>query len=133
MNKLITTIEFKTPRESKVEFCDEYVIIAGVKFEGFHDQDCCEYVYADFNIIKYYKSQIEKLGTISKIELKSVPECGFILFIYSNGGYFEKREGVLINCYNCQNGYYSSALDLIITDGSHTVGTYDLDSYYINK
>ena len=112
-NKLLTTIKFE-PRKADVIIGEDELTISDINFSYHHDQDCCENVYADFSVVKYYKKQIEDMGEINKIEIKSVEDCGFIIFIYKAQIYYEQREGILINCYNSQNGYYSSDLQLVI-------------------
>lgn len=75
----------------------------GMEIASHHDQDCCEHVYADFSLIELSdKKDIE----FSEILIKKVDGLGFLF------------NGILINCYNSQNGYYSSDLELIcIKDG----------------
>ena len=124
-NQLITTIKFNEPRKAEVIINEENLIISNVKFDDKHDQDCCEKVYADFKQAKYYKKQIEEMKEITKLEVKSVKVTGFIIFIY-NG---TERLGVLINCYNEQNGYYSDELKLNITDGEQKLGEFEIEKY----
>jgi len=117
-NKLLHTIKFDNPIVANMEVGDEWMRICGVLFETHHERDCCENVYGDFAIAKHYIDQINELGKIKKIEIKSVPEAGFIVFVYNDkdeDGWHSMRDGVFIPCYNEQNGYYSDELDLIIT------------------
>jgi len=88
-----------------------------IKISAYHSQDCCENVYAEFNVIKYQKEDI--IGKEYKeLVIKSVDELGFILCFYRD---WEESEKVFIPCYNEQNGYYSSELELIINyDGVKT-------------
>lgn len=75
-----------------------------------HDQDCCENVYADFSSVAsdYHCLLGQKL---SKFKIKKVENMGFLLcFLF---GEYEKK--IFVACYNEQNGYYSSDLDLIVT------------------
>jgi hypothetical protein len=125
-NKLLVSIKFDTPRKAEVSFNDNELIISGVKFEDYHSQDCCESVYADFKQVEYYKKQIEDLKEIKKMEIKDVEDTGFIIFIYYG---YDNRLGVLINCYNSQNGYYSDNLELIITDGEKKIGKFNISKY----
>lgn len=68
----------------------------------FHDQDCCERVFAECDSVK--------VGTeLDRIEIKRVDCMGVLL------------NGQLINCYNEQNGYYSDLLEMEISDGKKVV------------
>ena len=97
-----------------VLFTDNEIIfnkeIGQIKIGQNHDQDCCENVYADFEQIKYYIKEISS-KKVEEMIIKSVDGMGFIIelwFDYGNG------EKIFIPCYNYQNGYYSSNLELII-------------------
>lgn len=84
-----------------------------IKFSSSHSQDCCESVYADFSALKHYKEQI--LGkTVKAIAIKGVEDIGFLICFKI--GYDDDIK-VFIPCYNYQNGYYSSSLDLLINNG----------------
>jgi len=76
-----------------------------------HDQGCCERVYADIDVITYHEKQIigEKF---EKLIIKEVTEIGFLLCF--ERGEYEHAIKVLIPCYNEQNGYYGSDLELIV-------------------
>ena len=80
----------------------------GMEIASHHDQDCCEHVYADFSLMELSdKKDIE----FSEILIKKVDGLGFLF------------NGILINCYNSQDGYYSSALELrCIKDGEKVFG-----------
>lgn len=71
----------------------------GIKIKDYHEQDWCEYVYADWSSLDdttFYDT------VFYKIQIEFIKNVGF------------RINGYLVNCYNCQNGYYSSGLDLII-------------------
>jgi len=123
-NKLITKIDFKIPREPSISLSDEILIISEVSFSWSHEQECCENVFADFSNALEFKEQIKKLGKITQIEVKNVEEMGFIIFVSNGDGL---REGILINCYNQQNGYYSSNLDITIYNKGNKIGTFDVE------
>lgn len=89
----------------------------GYKLEYYHEQDCCEMVYADFEVLKSYNVST-KTGKNIKIEeidfsenLKEiavgVEKMGFNMISKIGEKFF-------IPCYNDQNGYYSSDLELIL-------------------
>lgn len=83
-----------------------------IKFESLHDQDCCEHVYADFSVMKYYKEQlVEK--TLSDMVIKGVDKMGFLLCFNINSYNSVK---VFVPCYNEQNGYYSDSFSLKVDE-----------------
>lgn len=90
-----------------------------VVFESEHSQDCCEHVYADFSILKYLEKDLEN-SYISEIVVKGVEGMGFVMHI--------GRTKFFVPCYNSQNGYYSSNLSLLITEGE-TKTKIDLEGF----
>lgn len=123
-NKLIHTIKLEESRKAELEIKDGKLVISGFTFEDYHGQDCCENVWADLGKAIHHKEQVEALDEITKIEIKNVEEMGFIIFLYGRNDF---REGILINCYNEQNGYYSSDLSLIISDGDKKIVELDIE------
>jgi hypothetical protein len=71
----------------------------GIEVKHYHEQDCCEEVYADWK-------QLEDTNIMERefddVNIEKVKGSGFRI-----NGYF-------VPCYNVQNGYYSSALELHI-------------------
>ena len=65
-----------------------------------HDQQCCENVYADWEQLR--DTDI-KDKDFKKIEIEKVKGSGIRL-----NGYF-------VPCYDLQNGYYSSNLEIVTT------------------
>jgi len=68
-----------------------------------HEQDCCEWNYADFsilnpNIVNYDYDFNENL------EFKAVSGQGFV--------FGEEGHWIFIPCYSEQNGYYSDDVDI---------------------
>lgn len=101
--------EFESDEEFlKIKIAGETII-----FETNHDQDCCEHVYGDYSNVKYYKERIIDKD-IKDIVIKSVSEMGFMICFNEQYGVGVK---IFIPCYNSQNGYYSSNLDLVIKRG----------------
>jgi hypothetical protein len=83
--------------------------INNIIIEDYHEQDCCEHVYADFSALEdttFFDELKGKNLTAKEIanNIELVEGKGFRIF-----GYF-------VPCYNVQDGYYSSNLTLIITE-----------------
>jgi hypothetical protein len=72
----------------------------GIKIMHYHEQDCCEYVYADWKSLE--GCDLSPLLTNDLIEVEIVQGAGFRL------------NGLFIPAYNSQNGFYSNSLDIII-------------------
>lgn len=99
---------------------DEIVFDNNYKLKYYHEQDCCESVYADFEMLKNYNVSVKtgKNINIKEIEfvetlellIDGVPEAGFNIISITGEKFF-------IPCYNEQNGYYSSDLELILDKG----------------
>lgn len=94
----------------------------GYKLEYYHKQDCCEQVYADFEVLETYNVSIKtgKSINIKEIDFREnlsklvegVEGLGFNMISKIGEKFF-------IPCYNDQNGYYSNELELILhTDNS---------------
>ena len=82
-----------------------------------HDQDCCEYNYADFPILRTYNLSVKTGKTIDIFDVE-FPDTLAELFAggVAEGGFnIRSNSGDLffIPCYSEQNGYYST--DLFIT------------------
>lgn len=77
-----------------------------------HKQDCCEKVYAEFDIMEYHKKDICNYyyNYYNSLTILSCEGMGIILDFKKND--FSKK--ILIPCHNEQNGYYSDKLDLKI-------------------
>lgn len=92
----------------------------------YHEDDCCEKVYADFSVIEYYIKDIIKFGIINEIIIKTVEDTGFIICF--NGKEYKRPLKIFIPCYDEQNGYYSSKLELIIKSGNISIDKIDISS-----
>lgn len=115
MNKLLweKTVDKKVDSMSVVDEAMTLILDDGSKliFSTYHNQDCCESVYGDFSIVKYHETEL--VGQhLSKVEVKSVTDMGFLLCFSFN----YKATKIFIPCYNYQNGYYSSDLNLLVDD-----------------
>lgn len=82
----------------------------GNRLTAYHEQDCCENVYADFEAIKAY-------NTLGETADKSVFDIDFpedllaTVELVKDLGF--KFNNVFVPCYNEQNGYYNDGLELI--------------------
>ena len=114
----------KTIVESKIKSVEvkENILITFedgrvIKINDYHNQDCCESVYADYSIYKLCSSEL--VGKeINNIVIKGVEGMGFLVCLgkkESYSDYIDNFSKVFIPCYNSQNGYYSSNLELQIT------------------
>ncbi len=96
---------------------DEIVFDNNYELRYYHEQDCCESVYADFEMLKKYNVSVKtgKNINIKEIEfaetleslVEGVPQAGFNIISITGEKFF-------VPCYNEQNGYYSSDLELIL-------------------
>lgn len=72
----------------------------GTKIEDFHAQDCCEYVWADWEQLN--DTDVLSHDFPEELKIEGVEDSGFRL------------DGYFIPCYNENNGYYSNSLELEI-------------------
>ena len=108
----------------------------GTQLSHYHIQDCCEDVYADWEYLKQY-NVLPSTG-----ENISIYDIEFDDSITNNIEY-EKNMGIklisktgdkwFIPCYNEQNGYYSSNLNLIIEFEDKPTITIDITDYVEDK
>ncbi len=108
MNKELYKLDITTKIE-KVIMTDESVTFECedkniITLTSYHDQDCCEHVYADFSILKYHAEELTG-KYVTALIIKGVDGMGFLLCFGSK---------IFIPCYNSQNGYYSDSLSLKI-------------------
>ena len=83
------------------EITDERIIFDnGNYIECHHDQDCCEYNYADFKQIEDFAYSYD----FDECLLFESLECGF--------RFGDRRRMFFVPCYSEQDGYYSSDLDI---------------------
>ena len=117
MNKEIYKIEIKKVLTS-IDATEEKLMMVfddstTIEFSSYHEQDCCESVFADFSPLKYHKEQLEGKH-VRELVIKEVSEIG-ILFSYEME--YTEYAKVFVPCYNYQNGYYSDDLELLIRVG----------------
>lgn len=87
----------------------------GTKICFYHNQDCCEEVYADLTALEDTGFANDK--TITKETLK-------IEFVENYG---VRINGYGIPCYNNQNGYYNSNITIFVNDEEQK--TFDINIY----
>ena len=108
-------MKIKEIKQDKIIFDNGYVL------EYYHDQDCCERVYAEFEAIKNYNvsTKTGKMINLKEIEfceifdelIEGIKKMGFNLVSKIGEKFF-------VPCYNEQYGYYSSDLTLILNKGN---------------
>jgi hypothetical protein len=79
----------------------------GVTITHYHDQGCCENVYADWGYLE--GCDISPLLVNGLINIEIVEGAGFRL------------NGIFVPAYNSQNGYYSDNLTITINYGNFEV------------
>ena len=109
--------------KSKVIFENGYTLYSE------HNQDCCEWHYLDFTMLKNYN-----IGTATGQKINIYEQE----FDFSKGIPFKKVDGVgillidtqgnkyLINGYGYNNGYYSDEIELVLTKGRLVKYRYDV-------
>ena len=66
-----------------------------------HDQDCCEWNYADFKQIDSIAREYEYSEPLM---FEAIKDCGFI--------FGDSRSMFFVPCYSEQNGYYSVDIEI---------------------
>lgn len=107
--------EFEIEEESiKLKFKEgEEIVIS-----SYHDQDCCEHVYADFSVFTMYVDEINKEANsdyepeLKGITIKQVLGDGILV----NFEFWNTYVKVFVPCYDYQNGYYSDQLAIKINN-----------------
>lgn len=88
-----------------VEVTDEHILFDnGHKITFDHEQDCCEYNYADF-------SQLTPETVGYDAEFTEPLDFAFLCgkgFLFGNLG----KAMIFVPCYSEQNGYYSTEIDI---------------------
>ena len=96
---------------------DKIVFDNGYTLEQYHSQDCCEHVYADFNVLDNYNLSTVTGKTINIRDIDFEERIENLIQPVQNAGFnmvSKIGEKFFIPCYNEQNGYYSSDLELIL-------------------
>lgn len=96
---------------------DKIIFDNGYELEHYHEQDCCEHVYADFEILKDYNVSTKTGKTIDIKEIDFRESLVELIEGVKGQGFnmlSKIEEKFFVPCYNEQNGYYSSDLRLIL-------------------
>ena len=109
--------------EEGIEFSDGTVI------SHYHDQDCCEHVYANWID---WSNDFSNVVEIRSLTIWTVPDAG-IRIEFSHG--YQSRDFVwFVACYDEQNGYYNSNLEITISTGENALVAVDVsDGVYFNE
>jgi hypothetical protein len=73
-----------------------------------HEQDCCEWNYADFSVLTPNTINYDYDFDENKIEFRYVDELGFV--------FGEEHHWIFIPCYSEQNGYYTTYIQIFFND-----------------
>lgn len=118
-------MKIKEIKEDRIIFDNKY------ELECYHEQDCCEHVYADFGVLKDYNVSTKTGKTINIKEIDFKENLLELIEGMKGQGFnilSKIGEKFFIPCYNEQNGYYSSNLRLILyKDGIEE--TVDISNY----
>ena len=76
-----------------------------------HEQDCCEWNYADFSVLDvfYHGEEFKDYHIAHDIS-------GFLLILEETRPYHDMR--IFIPCYSEQNGYYTDQIDIYVNNKS---------------
>ena len=88
-----------------IRYDTDFLQIGDFTIETYHEEECCEQVYADFTALRdtTFEDTIKEMSEITKekiIQNIEKNEYGISIF------------GFFVPCYNNQNGYYSNDLEL---------------------
>lgn len=98
---------------------DEIIFDNGLKLSSNHDQDCCENHYLDLEHVKLDDFEDLEFDLSNDNFFERIKDYGIALLPI-------KGFPVRIPGYGSNNGYYSSNLDLILTNGKDITRTYDI-------
>ena len=89
------------------------VFNSGLKIEGDHNHDCCEYNYLDF----------EQLPVGTELQDMNAEEFSHAITIEDDGFTIRDKEGTpkWVQARSSQNGYYGYGVNMTITLGDKTI------------
>lgn len=127
-------IEFAEPVSFAQKECGLAFENCDLRITDYHEQDCCENVYADLDGFHENYLGPEKITGINfltgvdesgvMVEVRVAP-MEFELETLTQEGFFYRQ---LIPCYDIQNGYYSSDLVLLFKSKGKLLALEDISS-----
>ena len=85
---------------------DKIIFDNGYELESYHEQDCCEHVYADFEILKDYNVSTKTGKTINIEDIDFEEHLEYLIQGIENEGFnmiSKIGEKFFIPCYNSHN------------------------------
>lgn len=91
-----------------------------------HEQDCCEYNYADFSVLDVMLGHDKDYTEFDSFKINAVDYGGFLikLKLPDNRILCGPYRNIFIPCYSEQNGYYTTNITIVYSDKDGTVITY---------
>ena len=88
-----------------------------------HEQDCCEYNYADFSVLDVMLGRDKDYIEFDSFEITTVDDGGFLikLKLANKRLLCAPYHNIFIPCYSEQNGYYSDDITIIYSDKNNNV------------
>lgn len=95
-----------------------------------HEQDCCEYNYADFSVLDVMLGHDKDDMEFDSFEIDCIDDGGFLikLKLTDNKILRAPYHNIFIPCYSEQNGYYTTNIRIVYSDKDSNVITY----WYLN-
>ena len=95
-----------------------------------HNQDCCEYNYADFSVLDVMLGRDKDYTEFDSFKINAVDDGGFLikLKLPDNRILCKPYRNIFIPCYSEQNGYYTTNITIIHSDKDGNV----IDDWYLD-
>lgn len=120
-----------------VQITDERIIFDnGYILKYYHEQDCCEHVYADFKILNTYNLSTKTGKEINIKEINFEEDIQHLIEGIKDTGFnmiSKIGEKFFVPCYNEQNGYYGSDLELILIISDEIYENFNISEYVEDK
>lgn len=116
--------------DEKIIFDNGYIL------KYYHQQDCCENVYADFEILNTYNLSTKTGKEINIKEIDFEEDMRHLIEGIKDTGFnmiSKIGEKFFIPCYNEQNGYYGSNLELILIKNDRIYESFNISEYVEDK
>ena len=116
--------------DEKIIFDNGYIL------KYYHVQDCCENVYADFEILNTYNLSTKTGKEINIKEIDFEEDMRHLIEGIKDTGFnmiSKIGEKFFIPCYNEQNGYYGSDLELILIKNDDIYESFNISEYVEDK